>query len=244
MRTSITRRRFMMGLTGAAGVMALAACAPKPAPTAAPVEAKKEEPVATAAPKPAAKEEVKLTSLGQDTQGLWDAFSKAGFGITIENVPITGDKFEKLNSMFASGDPPDTFNTSDVNWCKDRELALAQHVQLDEFIERDAAEVKWDDIYPTVTKYMLMPDGHYYFMPNWANSNIMAYNTDLFDEAGVLYPTADWTWDDMVQAGKELVKKDGDMFVQYGKVTTFGWWGEYYYYQRQAGLENWLSDEA
>jgi len=44
MRTSITRRRFMMGLTGAAGVMALAACAPKPAPTAAPAEAKKEEP--------------------------------------------------------------------------------------------------------------------------------------------------------------------------------------------------------
>jgi len=67
---------------------------------------------------------------------LWDAFSKAGFGITIENVPITGDKFEKLNSMFASGDPPDTFNTSDVNWCKDRELALAQHVELDGFIER------------------------------------------------------------------------------------------------------------
>jgi len=236
MPSKISRRQLLkLGAIASAGV--LAACAPKV------VEKIVKETVVVAAT-PAPIEQITLRTLGTGREEIWSAFNEAHPNLTVEDVPITGDKFEKLTTMFATGDPPDLFNTSDVNWCKDRDIAVVQHVVLDEYLTRDEAEFDWNDIYPTITKYMKMPDGHYYFIPQWVNSNIMAYNVELFDEAGVPYPTKDWTWDDMVQAGKELTKFDDGMAMQYGKVTTFGWWGEYYYYQRQAGLENWLSPDG
>ncbi|NLG52164.1 MAG: extracellular solute-binding protein [Chloroflexi bacterium] len=240
----MSRRAFLQGSSLIAGLAILAACAPKE-PTPAPTEPPKAEaqPTPAEAAEKAPQEAVTLMSLGTGNDTIFAAF-KERTGITIENVPITGDKFQKLNSMFATGDPPDLFNTSDVNWCKDRDIAVQQHVVLDEYFTRDEDEFQFDDIYPSISKFMKMPDGHYHFTPTYANSNVMAYNIQLFDEAGVPYPTADWTWDDMVQAGKELTIMEGDMVVQYGKATTFGWWGEYYYYQRQAGLEDWLSEDG
>ena len=41
---------------------------------------------------------------------------------------------------------------------------------------------------------------------------ILYYNKDLFDKAGVAYPTNDWTWNDMLAAAKKLTldtNKDG-----------------------------------
>ncbi|NCC44897.1 MAG: sugar ABC transporter substrate-binding protein, partial [Clostridia bacterium] len=34
----------------------------------------------------------------------------------------------------------------------------------------------------------------------------------LFDEAGLEYPTADWTWDDVTEAAKALTKEDGSQY--------------------------------
>lgn len=189
-------------------------------------------------------EGVVLMSLGQFRDELKTAFHDAYPNLTVEDIPITGDKFEKLNTLFATGDPPDLFNTSDVNWCKDREIAQQQHTVLDEYINADP-DFDFEDIYPTIREYMQMPDGQTHFVPQWVNSNVMAYNLDLFDAEGLPYPTKDWTWDNIVDAGIALTKVDSSgLTSQYGKATTFGWWGEYYYYQRQAGLDNWLSDDG
>ncbi len=245
MSTRITRRSFVKMAAGVAGLAALAACAPA-APTAAPAEAPKaEQPtVAQAEAAKAPASDVTLLSLGMPNPKIFDVF-KEKTGISVEDIPITGDKFEKLNSMFATGDPPDLFNTSDVNWCKDRDIAQQQHTVLDEYFTRDDKEFDFADIYPSISKWMKMPDGHYHFTPTYVNSNVLAYNIDLFDKAGVAYPTDQWTWDDMVEAGKKLTITDGSGTVtQYGKATTFGWWGEYYYYQRQAGLADWLSEDG
>ena len=244
--SKITRRTFLQMVSGLAGLAVVAACAPAAIPTEAPkkeeptkVPEKKEEP-ATKAPVAA----VTLRSLGIPNEKIFEVFKQKS-GITVENVPITGDKFQKLNSMFATGDPPDLFNTSDVNWCKDRDIAQQQHVILDEYFTRDDKEFDFADIYPSIAKYMKMPDGHYHFTVTYVNSNVMAYNIELFDKAKVAYPTDKWTWDDMVQAGKQLTVADSSgTATQYGKATTFGWWGEYYYYQRQAGLQDWLSEDG
>ena len=34
----------------------------------------------------------------------------------------------------------------------------------------------------------------------------------MFDEAGLEYPTADWTWDDVTEAAKKLTKDDGSQY--------------------------------
>lgn len=183
--------------------------------------------------------------IGGGTKQLLALFTEAHPNITVEFSATGGDFFDKLLAMFAANDPPEIFTSGDVNFNKDRELSLVQYTRLDDYLDRDAAEYDMADLYPTITDAMKMFDGHYYFVPKYVNSNVMAYNLDLFDEAKIPYPTADWTWDDIVMAGKEIVKRDKDgTIVQYGKSSTFGWWGEYYYYQRQAGLDNWLSEDG
>ncbi len=41
---------------------------------------------------------------------------------------------------------------------------------------------------------------------NGTNGYVLFYNKTLFDEAGVGYPTMEWTWDDFVEAAKALTK--------------------------------------
>jgi len=60
----------------------------------------------------------------------------------------------------------------------------------------------------------------------------LAYNKDMFDAAGVAYPTDEWTWDDMLAAAQKLTLDangknaedpdfDPDAIVQWG---IYNWW--------------------
>ncbi len=40
----------------------------------------------------------------------------------------------------------------------------------------------------------------------------MIYNKDLFDQAGVDYPTNDWTWEDELEAAKKNSCNGGKLF--------------------------------
>jgi multiple sugar transport system substrate-binding protein len=53
-------------------------------------------------------------------------------------------------------------------------------------------------------------------LPATFSTVMLFYNKDLFDKAGVAYPTADWTWTDAVAAGKKLTD------------PATGQWGLYY----------------
>ncbi len=44
----------------------------------------------------------------------------------------------------------------------------------------------------------------------------LAYNKDLFDQAGVAYPTDVWTWDDLLDAATKLTRKSSDGRQTYG----------------------------
>lgn len=48
-----------------------------------------------------------------------------------------------------------------------------------------------------------------YGIPRDFDTITLFYNTDLFDQAGVEYPTADWTWEDFRQAAEQLNKEGG-----------------------------------
>lgn len=44
----------------------------------------------------------------------------------------------------------------------------------------------------------------------------LAYNKDLFDDAGVAYPTETWTWDDLLDAATKLTRTTSDGRQTYG----------------------------
>lgn len=52
----------------------------------------------------------------------------------------------------------------------------------------------------------------YYAVPKDIDTIALWYNKTMFDEAGLDYPTADWTWDDMTEAAKKLTKADGSQY--------------------------------
>lgn len=67
-----------------------------------------------------------------------------------------------------------------------------------------------------------------YGLPWIANPLIVFYNQDLFDEAGIPYPSPDggWTWEEFIDIAKRLTttKEDafGNNYKQYGYVVD-GW---------------------
>ena len=57
--------------------------------------------------------------------------------------------------------------------------------------------------------------GRQFGMPFTNGIEIFYYNVDMFDKAGLGYPTKDWTWDDVLSAAKALTSGEGAA-QQYG----------------------------
>ena len=55
-------------------------------------------------------------------------------------------------------------------------------------------------------------DEKYYAVPKDVDTIALWYNKAMFDEAGLAYPTADWTWDDVTEVAKKLTKEDGSQY--------------------------------
>ena len=72
-------------------------------------------------------------------------------------------------------------------------------------------------------------DGTAYGIPRDFDTIALYYNKDLFDKAGVEYPTADWTWDDLRAAAEKLTVKEGDNTTQWGTP------------RRMNGQQNWYN---
>lgn len=71
----------------------------------------------------------------------------------------------------------------------------------------------------------------YYAVPKDVDTIAAWYNKSMFDEAGLEYPTADWTWEDMLEMAKKLTKEDGS---QYGLAIKMD--------NNQAGYYNMIYD--
>lgn len=220
------------------GTPILQACAPAASPAATPSPAPQEAPATTtptaaapgsavatptSAPQPsvapsAAKKLIRFSSY--TWSGYEDAMKKvlAGWAQENQNVELKTefvgeDYYTKLQVQIAAGTPPDV-GIADfgrvVSYAKAGSL-----LELDDFIARD--KVSLDQHLPeAVAQYRWQrgafdsggKGGKMYGLPSDAQGHIFAYNKKLFDEAGVKYPTDEWTWDDLVAAAKKITKPD------------------------------------
>src|SRR5699024_6928564 len=74
-------------------------------------------------------------------------------------------------------------------------------------------------------------DGATYGVPDRSGAMVMYYNKDLFDDAGIEYPTAEWDWDTFLEAAKALTDPSKNQFG-YGGV---GWWPQWFSLVAQNG---------
>ncbi|GAB2475441.1 ABC transporter substrate-binding protein [Promicromonospora xylanilytica] len=135
--------------------------------------------------------------------GLAEEFEEEHPNVTIEvssGAPSTEDLLQKLSSSFAGGTYPD-ISYAFGSWASEladsgRTLDISEQVA-------DPA-VGWDE-FSGAARATAQPTGDATIgFPAVVDNLSLIYNKTVFDEAGVEYPTADWTWDDFRAAAKEL----------------------------------------
>jgi multiple sugar transport system substrate-binding protein len=149
-------------------------------------------------------------------QAVVDDFHAANPNITVKVEVSDWDSYwTKLNTLIAGGTPPDVF-AMDAPLYLDWQSRGAL-LNLQPYI--DATPGFLDGVYPqTLSAYKV--GNEYYGLPRDFQTIVLFYNKDMFDKAGVTYPTADWTYTDLLNAAKTLTKDaNGD-----GKIDQFGLW--------------------
>jgi multiple sugar transport system substrate-binding protein len=115
----------------------------------------------------------------------------------------------QLQTSVAGGDAFDVFWMNGPNfqvYASQNVLAPLEPALADVDVER----------YPEALVDLYTYRGTVYGMPKDFDTLALAYNKALFDEAGVEYPTADWTWEDLRSAAERLTKGSGNRVTQFG----------------------------
>lgn len=124
------------------------------------------------------------------------AFEEANPGITVEveTAPFA-DYFTLLQAGVASGDAPDVFELNYENFV----TYAANDVLLDlsGLVSADAP------FYPRALE-AFQYEGTQMALPATFSTVLLFYNADLFDQAGLDYPTPEWTWADAVEAATAI----------------------------------------
>ncbi len=137
--------------------------------------------------------------------------------ITVELLYTPDDYDQRIQTMMAGGDAPDIVQMAEaIHGFSSRGQLLA----LDDLIS--GASLDMEARFGT-NHLQYQYEGSQYALPDRGGAMIVYYNTDMFDAAGVDYPTAEWTWEDFLAAAQALTLRDGDAVTQYG-FAAGGWW--------------------
>jgi len=107
--------------------------------------------------------------------------------------------WEKLKTMLAAGNPPDLFAMDAPYYLDYQTRGVLKNLQP----YLDANPDMLQGVYPQTLEAYQTADG-YFGLPRDFQTIVLFYNKDMFDAAGLAYPTADWTYDDLRQASKDL----------------------------------------
>lgn len=143
-------------------------------------------------------------------ESLLYRFSVENPDIQVKYEPITGDYKQALLTSIASGTEPDVYYI-DIFWWQE----LAKN---DVLLPIDDFGVKRDEFVPSLIEAFTF-DGKTYGIPKDFNTLGMFYNKDLFDKAGLEYPTDDWTWDNLKEAASKLTDLSDATKPVYGFCT-------------------------
>ena len=145
-----------------------------------------------------------------ETQGYQDmiaAFTEKVPGITVNLTPVADqdELLAKLSTAFAGDSPPDTFL---INYRKYGLFAGQDALEPVQSYLDDSEAISEDEYAPAALEAFRFDGETLTCMPQNVSSLVVYYNVDMFAEAGVDKPTAGWTWDDFLAAGKKLTTGD------------------------------------
>jgi len=229
----MTRRALLRAGATAAAAALVTACAatatPAPGATAGEAEA---TPTAAAGVAPAAGEVVTIrimmfmsdAHLARADADLFGPFMEEHPNLKIDHIVRPGsgtESLQKLRAMIAGGDPPDIYDElRGVNG------EAGEALDLRPFIEKDQIDIT--SVPKGILETQMWQNG-IYGMPMYAGGQFcLVINRDLFDAAGIEYPTStwndpDWTWTAFVDLAVKLTKQTDGRYEQFG-VSDLGDW--------------------
>ncbi len=144
-------------------------------------------------------------------------FHTAQPNITVKVEVSDWDSYwTKLKTMLSAGTPPDVFAMDAPLYLDYQSRGVLLNLQ--PYLDKNAGML--DGVYPQTLEAYKTPDGMY-GLPRDFQTIVLFYNKDMFDAAGVAYPTANWTYDDLRAAAKSLTKVGAD-----GKTSQYGFYAD------------------
>jgi len=141
--------------------------------------------------------------------------------IELQNAPWSG-YFTKLDAQLAAGGGPDVFFITNVPSYAARNTLE----DLGPWIDKSKFPI---DQYVKDSLRIHSLNGKLYSIPRDNATNVLYYNKDDFDKAGVKYPDANWKWADLEDAAKKLTVTDGGRVTRYGIVLESNQWPMWVY---------------
>ncbi len=117
------------------------------------------------------------------------------------------DYYTALQTSVAGGEPPDVASFQGWEWQPYADAG--QLTAIDDHIQQDNLMGPYPDGVQSIADSTLRA-GKRYLMPLQVGVMVMFYARQPFDEAGLDYPTDDWTWDDFVSLAEALTNTTGD----------------------------------
>ncbi|MCE7987947.1 MAG: sugar ABC transporter substrate-binding protein [Caldilinea sp. CFX5] len=129
---------------------------------------------------------------------------------------------DTMLAEMAAGTAPDVFwggSTFFPTWAQQGQmLDLRPYVAMD---LDDATIAEWD---PAQYRAFFLRDGRQFGLPKYHGAVALYYNKDLFDQAGVAYPTAAWRYDEYLTAMRQLSRDNSDGQREgWGSMVDIAW---------------------
>ena len=203
----LSRREFLVRSGQGIVALALASCAPPAAPVEMPAA-----PGATPIPV-TAQITIEFTAWGDVADvpawnKLAENFMERNPNIKISlTIPPTGEHYTKLQTQIAGGAPPDLASFQGWEWQPFADKGILAPV--DDLIKRDNFTEPWPDI--AVIHTSTERSGRVWHIPLQMGTMVMFYARKPFDEAGIPYPSDDWTMEEFLDIAAKLTDLSGEV---------------------------------
>ena len=157
----------------------------------------------------------------ENLQAIVDAFEAENPDITVEVTTLPyGDYGTALQTDLAAGTEADVFDIEYSNYASYQANGVLAPLTV---ANPDAYKQSLLEAYST--------DGTSYALPSSFSDVVLYYNADLFDAAGLDYPTSDWTWADEKKAAEALTDQAAGVWGDHQPISFY----EYYKVLAQNG---------
>lgn len=222
MSEKVSRRTFLQYASLTVAGAAIAGCAP---PTAAPAPDEGGE-VAPAGEQVEVRYNCRAGVQGDYFTAEAEAFNEANpdINVVVEAFPGENPEYlQKIATMIVGGTVGDTMWTASIHNYYNY-AAAGTYAAIDDLIAADDYDLSV--FYPVAIEACTF-EGSLYSVPWIVHPGRIGlfYNQTAFEEAGMDVPTADWTYDDLVEAAVAMTKSEGGQTTQWGFLPTTDYFG-------------------